>query len=559
MKASVAFTRTALVVLVAIGCVAGCRRDSGGAAAPVGGGCNVLLITLDTTRADRLGCYGYTAAETPNLDRLAAEGVRFEQCVTCVPITLPAHASMMTATYPFHHGVRDNGKYRLHGGNVTLAELLSRAGYDTAAVVGSFVLNGKYGVSQGFDRYVDLATPAEQVPDLHGHGSERKASEVADLAIQQLEVIGDRRFFLWVHFFDPHWPYAPPEPYRSSHQDGYNGEVAYMDAEVGRVLDALEQRGLDDKTLVVVVGDHGEGLGEHNEDAHSFFVYETTMRVPLVARCPGRLPAGRVVREAVRTVDLMPTILEFLGESAAMTARVHGESVLPLMTGAGGGTAREAYGETLRPQEVFEFSPLRCIWADGWKYVHAPTPELYHVVDDAGEASNLAADEPQRVADMRERLRDLIAEAEPPYWLAEVEQAMSAEERARLESLGYVTGDGGAKGGGRELESFESGGADMKDHAEVVRLWSFAAAAWQAGQMEAAEQLYGQLVERVPGMISFRTRLAEAQSRQGKTAAAIATLEAAAALAPDDPSVREALDALSATGQTLQPATGPTP
>jgi len=504
---------------------------------------NVVLVTLDTTRADHLGCYGHPVVKTPHLDRLANQGVRFQQCVTAAPITLPAHVSIMTSTYPFYHGVRDNGRFALHGGNVTLAELLARSGFRTGAIVGSVVLNRRYGLDQGFDLYNEVdesyvpppasrPTTQEARPPLPR--TERKADEVAELAVAWLRTHAAEKFFLWVHFFDPHWPYEPPPQLAASYPHPYLGEIAFMDQQLGKVVEELGRLGLERKTLVVVVGDHGEGLGEHDEDSHTFFLYDTTMLVPLFFRCPGQVPAGRVVSGQVRTIDIAPTILDLLGIRDAAHPDAAGVSLTPLLTGGTDDLRLEAYGDTFRPFYVFQHSGLRCLRWDGWKYIHAPRPELYRVADDPNEQRDLAAQEPQRLAEARDRLRALLAETPSPAWLAESGRVLSADERARLEALGYAMGDRreDQRLGANELARFEPRGEDIKGHTESIRVWSLATAALQTGRFPVAEELYRRLTELEPHSDEFRVKLARARIGQGNTEGAIASLREALAINP---------------------------
>lgn len=530
----------AICVLAAL---AGCRRSESPNATsspPPVGGANLLLITLDTTRADHLGCYGNAAAETPNLDALAQRGVRFERCVTAVPITLPAHACIMTGTYPFYNGVRDNGRFRLHSGNVTLAEVLARAGYVTAAETAAVVLNHDTGIDQGFDVYHcvgaagDGETPTT-APHALGQTSERAADAVADAAIAWLKANDSQKFFLWVHFFDPHYPYAPPAPYASKFENPYDGEIAFMDAQIGRVLAALKETGQAENTLVVAVGDHGEGLGDHDEDNHTFFNYDTTMHVPLIVAGPG-IAGGRTVAAAVRTVDVLPTILDLLGLADRGPANLNGESVAAVIKDASASApALEGYGETMRPFYVFGFAWTRCLWADGFKYIHAPAPELYDLKDDPGETKNLAMFETQRVADMRKRLRAIIADTEPPVWAGQSHRGLSDAERSQLESLGYaMNDDDGGDAMAEELALFEPRGAEVKSDPEIVRLWSFASVAWQAGQYGPAADLYSRLVEAAPQQTTFQIRLALCHERLGDRALAMKELKQLLTREPDN-------------------------
>ncbi|MGB8959807.1 MAG: sulfatase, partial [Candidatus Aminicenantales bacterium] len=308
-----AFARLLLGSLLLALAVAGILGPGRGSRSGKAAGHNVLLITLDTTRADHLGCYGFAQAATPNLDRLAGEGIRFARVYAPAPLTLPSHASIMTGLYPATHGVRNNG-HELVSKWKTLAEVLKGRGFTTAAFVSSFSVDSRFGIGRGFDVYDD--TFEVQAP-LKGANAERRAGDTFARFSRWLDGHAQDRFFAWVHYYDPHLPYDPPSPYREgSPGRPYDGEIAYMDHYVGAILEALEAKGLRDKTLIVVAGDHGEGLGDKAETGHGIFLYEETMRVPLIINGRKAFPRPRVVEGAVRLVDVAPTILETLGFKA---------------------------------------------------------------------------------------------------------------------------------------------------------------------------------------------------------------------------------------------------
>jgi choline-sulfatase len=401
---------------------------------------NILLITLDTTRADRLGAYGYARANTPNLDRLAREGVLFEHARTATPTTLPAHVSLFTSRYPTSHGVRNNG-VPLGERIPTLASALQGAGYRTAAFISSFVLDRRFGLARGFDHYDDrldagAGIAAEQV--------ERRGDRTASAAVQWLDDYlrqnpglaspagGRAPFFVWLHLYDPHDPYDPPAPFRERFADEpYDGEIAFADSVVGSLIGQLESRGLSSSTLVAVIGDHGESLGDHGEATHGMFVYEAAMRVPAILRWPPQVPVGRRVAPMVRSIDLAPTLIELAG--LPRVAGIEGESLMPLVRGATAGPS-SAYGETYFPLLFMNWSPLQSLQDDRWKLIEAPEPELYDLVSDPGEQTNLAVREPARTAAMRRALaasateRKDVAPAGTP----------DRETVEKLAALGYV-------------------------------------------------------------------------------------------------------------------------
>jgi len=453
---------------------------------------NVLLITLDTTRADYIGCYG-ADVPTPNLDRLAAEGVRFARCMPCTPLTLPSHSSIMTGTYPFVHGVRRNILDRLADVNQTLAEVLRQNGRTTHGVIASAVLRHTFGIGQGFDNYVDLRPGrGKNTPD-----AERKANEVCDLAIPILHQVAAEPFFLWVHFYDPHYPYESDRHPDDSSPAAYADEVTFMDAQVGRLLDELKALGLDGNTLVIAVGDHGEGLGDHGESEHGYFVYDASMRVPLLTRCPGAVPAGKVVEDQVRTIDVMPTILDFLGVPPAET--VQGSSLRPLMAGGQSHPSRLAYGETMITRQVFGLSTLRAVAFEGWKYIDSTRPELYNLPDDPNEVQNLFADQPERAAALRKKMRLLLAQAPAQGAPVAAPEGLTAEDVAALESLGYVAGSGdedAAAAAAGELE--EPTGPSPADHAEAIDLYVRAHRHSSMKRFAEAEPLLRQAVAALP-------------------------------------------------------------
>jgi arylsulfatase A-like enzyme/Flp pilus assembly protein TadD len=409
---------------------------------------NVLLITLDTTRPDRLGAYGYPKAATPEIDSLAGSGALFENAYSPVPMTLPAHTSIMTGTYPLFHGVHLNGKFVLGPEAVTLAKTLKSAGYATAAFVSSFILDSRFGLDQGFDYYGDRMEDAGQVKNLD---SERRAETTFrdfESWMGRRANAGAGRFFAWVHFYDPHYPYAPPEPYRSDPRlpDPYDGEVSYMDHYIGEIRRLLEAKGLADSTLIILAGDHGEAFGEHGEtDGHTIFAYEENIRVPLIFWSGGGFPRGLKVRARASLIDIFPTVLDFL--KLKPPGFVQGRSLVPLLNGRRQ-PARDLYFETDYFRDVLGCAPLRGALSGSFKYIDLPRPELYDLTRDPAEKTNLAGDASQ--ASRAEKSRALLASLEKALtgggWVSG--KTMTAEERRRLESLGYLAGAAKSAPGG---------------------------------------------------------------------------------------------------------------
>lgn len=487
---------------------------------PSGEGFNVVLISIDTTRADHLGCYGHPTIQTPHIDRLAMEGTTFTECTTPVPITLPAHSSMMTGTYPFVHRVRDNGAFILHEDNETLAEALSAAGYITAGVVGAAVLNREYGINQGFDDYGDMYSAKGTVPQAGEFPSTRRADEVIDNAIAWLGAKASRKFFLFVHLFDPHYPYEAPEPFAGKYADPYVAEIAYADAQIGRLLRALKEMGLDRRTLIVLTADHGEGRGDHDEETHGCFVYDTTLSVPLILWCPERIPANRRITTQTRIIDIPPTILSFVRVPSPQA--VQGASLLPLIHEGADDPDMPAYAESMYPTYNYGYSHLLALRTGGWKYIHAPSPELYHVSIDPEERQNLAETQPDRVASFRGRLRTLLSGSPVVVGAKDAQVELTQRAVEALRSLGYVGGTGAnpAAKSDDPTTLLELSGPDPKDHTEEIRLTGQALHLFEARDFPAVEKILRELIERFPeSQESFtwaHNRLGLALVAQGK-------------------------------------------
>jgi arylsulfatase A-like enzyme/Tfp pilus assembly protein PilF len=395
---------------------------------------NLLLITLDTVRADHLSCNGSKKVQTPQLDRLARGGVNFTRARTSVPLTLPAHASIMTGNYPPVHGIRDNGSYRLPEEQLTLAEVLDGHGYETAAFIGAFVLDRDFGIGQGFDVY-DVGDWGK-VDRLENLAAERSADAVRDAFSSWLKGrAAEGPFFAWIHLYDPHAPYVPPEPFRKRYAENpYAGEIAYTDAVVGKIVEDLESRKLLDSTLIAVVGDHGEGLGEHGEQTHSLLIYNSTIHVPMLLYSPGLAPPGKTVDRLTRTIDLAPTILDFLGLEHTFG---QGTSLRPLV---GGGNLDEeitAYSESLYPSLNLGWSELRALEAGGHRFILAPRSELYDLAEDPGERENRIGSNPEIGERLEHSLASLMESM--PESGGRARQTIDSETQEMLRSLGYVS------------------------------------------------------------------------------------------------------------------------
>jgi arylsulfatase A-like enzyme/Flp pilus assembly protein TadD len=467
---------------------------------------NVLLITLDTTRADHLSCYNPGHAKTPHLDALAARGVRFGHATAQVPLTLPSHACIMTGAYPPVHGLRDMGGFVLDKSHLTVASLLQRAGFVTAAFVGSRAVARRFGLSHGFDTYDDDMGPQTEEGKLPGVFAERRAGVVTDRALDWLKQNSQRKFFLWAHYYDPHEPYDPPEPFRHVYAKNlYDGEIAYMDEQVGRLLDGLEQQGLTSHTLVIALGDHGESLGEHGEATHGVFLYDATLHIPMIIAGP-EAPAGKVIDDQVRSIDVHPTVMAFLHLPPSPEAQ--GVNLWPLMQQGTRVRSTYSYGETLYPRTYLGWSELRAMRTDGWKLILAPHPELYDLQHDPGERQNLIAHHPAEADQLQKKIWEIAGAQARSEKLATV--ALDEQTRQELASLGYVNG-----GTSREIQ-LGSDAPDPKDRLPVLALIQRAEEYLNAHDNARAAAAMEQAVRLDPGNPRARIDLAAAYERAGQ-------------------------------------------
>jgi arylsulfatase A-like enzyme/tetratricopeptide (TPR) repeat protein len=480
---------------------------------------NVLLITLDTTRADHLGCYGYQPAKTPHLDGLAREGIRFARAYCPAPLTLPSHASIMTGLYPVTHGVRNNG-HDLPSGIRTLAEILKGRGYSTAAFVSAFSVDSRFGIDRGFDVYDD--TFLSDSP-FKTQNAERRAEETFAGFSRWLEANGKDRFFGWVHYYDPHLPYDPPSPYKEEFEGHpYDGEIAYMDQLVGAVLERLKEKGILERTIVVVAGDHGEGLGDKVETGHGIFLYEETLRVPLILYNPAVFPRSQVIDSQVRLIDVAPTLLEIIGlknEASEMTGR----SLVAWLRGKSRKDL-DSLVETFYPRENFGWSELIGLVSGRWKYIQSPRPELYDVKKDPGEREDLFASSAGKAGELKKMLEQELLGSSAGGRPASGRTAVRPEDQERLRSLGYV--NFAPAGPGPALP-------DPKEKIPLLRLIQQAQAYELEDNYAAAEQVYFKVLEDAPDSPAGYINLAIAQARQRKFDQATRTLNEGIARIPD--------------------------
>jgi choline-sulfatase len=499
------------------------QHSSRASAVQIPGETNVVLITLDTTRADHLSCYakpkaspGSSAsreggpdaatggARTPHLDALAARGVLFTHATAQVPLTLPSHACIMTGAYPPVHGLRDMGGFVLEKTHPTIASIAHSAGFETAAFVGSRVLSKQFGLANGFTTYDD-DMKGQTEEGLPGLFPERRASVVTDHALQWLKKNGGRKFFLWVHYYDPHAPYAPPEPYRHTYaRDLYSGEIAYMDEQVGRLLDGMKELGLSGHTLIVAMGDHGESLGEHGELTHGVFLYDSTLHVPLIIAGPG-VPAGRVIEEQVRSIDVMPTILAFLHLSPGNEAQ--GANLWPVMERSTGSPTDSAYLETIYPRTYLGWSELRGVRTDKWAFISAPKSELYDLESDPGETNNVVDRHPEVADVLRTRMWTLSGLSSGREEL--VPSPLDDQTRRQLNALGYVSA-----GTPRRID-LGTAAPDPKDRVEVLKALDSTGALLSKEHYAEAAQIMERWLPRDPTNPLIHIYLATALDKMG--------------------------------------------
>jgi arylsulfatase A-like enzyme/Tfp pilus assembly protein PilF len=425
---------------------------------------NVILITLDTTRADHIACYGYPNIRTPNLDSLAQKGVLFEQAAASSPLTLPSHCSIMTGMYPTYHGVRVNGNAALSEEQTSIAEILSAQGYQCGAFIGAFVLDGRWGLKQGFQHYDDQFD-LKKYKHIDLGAIQRPGNQVMDAALSWLEEQKKIPFFAWIHLYDPHAPYEPPEPYRSEYSPRgrvglYDGEIAFMDEQIGRCVSWLEKNGLDKNTVLILIGDHGEGLGSHGEETHGYFIYDYAVHVPFIVVTPfDGLRAARVSSQ-VRAVDVFPTLLDLV--KIKSPTKLQGKSLLPLMFQTKKKEGSYAYGESMAPNMQFGWASLHTLRTPHYKYIDAPRPELYDLTQDADEQTNLFQQYPDISRRMKTDLDRLMAETSRG---APTPQAanLDKETMERLSALGYI----GAPVSTKKVSSGAGPLADPKDKLAV--------------------------------------------------------------------------------------------
>jgi len=518
---------------------------------------NVILITIDTVRADRLGCYGAKNIQTPTIDALGRDGVVFERAISQVPLTWPSHAAILTGLYPFQNGVQDFTGQPLEARFRSVAQAFKQQGYVTAAVVSAFVLDRSWGLARGFDFYDDAFSPEAFLHRDLGL-VDRRAGESVTRAMAWLKKNPRRPFFFWLHLYDPHSPYDPPEPFRSEYKNHpYDGEIAYADHELGRLISWLKQSGLYNQSLIVFLSDHGESLGEHGEHEHGFFVYNATVHIPLIVKPPAEsgIRTGRVSRP-VETVAVAPTLLDVAGIHDAIEKQFSARGLF----GATADTLGESYSETFYPFSSFGWSPLHALETNRYHYVDAPDPELYDVLADPEEKINLASEQTATVAVLKDKLKTRLQNR--PFTPTQASSSeLSPDALEKLRALGYV-----AYRSPVSPEALASGLPDPKS-----KLWEFnsileAEDALQAGDVKRAEDILSTVQQRDPKMYVIPFLLGEAALRNQNWGRAAEQLQRCMDLNPNfDNAMTGLARALAKLGHVdeakswLQRATGSNP
>lgn len=490
---------------------------------------NIVIITVDTTRADRMGFLGNPHGLTPNLDRLARQGVVFERAYSQAPLTPVSHATIFTGTYPQFHTVTDFG-HSLPTLLPYVPEILQKSGYHTAAFIGSIILDPHASMAPGFDRgfgFFDAGFRVKTNPDQDRYSTvERRAGDVVAHAITWLNKNRQSPFFVWVHLYDPHAPYDPPPPYDKRFTDPYDGEIAYADASLGKLFTYLRERGLYDHTLIVMMSDHGESLGAHGESMHGIFLYDETIRVPLLFKLPGEVLARRRVSTRVRLVDVAPTLLSML--SLPLPSTFQGESLVPLMKGSQkGADDLPAYAETDYPHRAFGWSALRSLRTGKYLFVHAPKRELYDQSQDKSAAHNLAASSPAVAGTLQAQIDDFYNKTTSYHEKSPPAAPLSSEQAENLSALGYVS----SSAAGQSQDPFQ--GADPKDKIGISNILQEGMIAVEDGRYEEAIPLLKHVLEDSPLVTAAQMQLGIALAKVKRYPEAIVALRKAVEQLPD--------------------------
>jgi arylsulfatase A-like enzyme/predicted Zn-dependent protease len=486
---------------------------------------NYILISVDTLRADRIGCYGFSGIETPSIDLFAERGVRFERCIAQTPLTLPSHTSLLTGTPPTFHGVRDNGGFLVPQQLVTLAELFKEQDYQTAAFVAAYVLDSKWGLNQGFDFYFDRFDLSKYKTISLGN-VQRRGDEVIDETIHWLDQNSKHKFFTWVHLYDPHTPYDPPSPFKDKYPNRhYLGEIAYTDNQLGRLWRYLEENDLLSNTILVFVSDHGESLGEHKESTHGFFIYQEGIHVPLIFVTPFEKLHGIVRTSVVSLVDVMPTILEMA--DVPIPTHVQGHSLLPFFMGEEELKSNFAYSETFYPRFHYGWSELTSVQDERFKLIIAPRLELYDLRDDPEERNNLLATLPEEARRLKNLADDFIERSSQNALQLDYSH-IDEEARQKLTALGYI-------GTFTDVSSLkEKRPGDPKDKIVVFNQLSEARELGLKGNFEQAERLVEQIIQDDPDVIDAYFTLGNLYFKEGKFEKALESFFKALEKKPDD-------------------------
>lgn len=479
----------------------------------------IIVISVDTLRADRLPIYGYRKVTTPAIDGLAADGIVFDHAWSHAPQTLPSHASIFTGRLPFEHGVRDNLGFTLKAGEATLADMLKARGFATGGFVSAYVMRHDTGIGRGFDTYDDrlpTSSPEVAIGEVQRPGADTLAGARAWLAAQ-----ASPRFFLFLHLYEPHTPYTPPA--RFAQFDSYDGEIAYSDELIGQLVADLKSRGLYDEALIVFLSDHGEGLGDHGEAEHGLFLYQETMRVPLVVKLPRQASAGTRVAAPVQHIDLVPTILALA--QAPKPGGLRGRSLVPAFSG-GPIPEQGIYAEALYPRFHFKWSELFSLTDARYRYIRAPRDELYDIQEDRAERTNVAEARGSTRVAMRQALDSLMAGT-----TLDEPTSVTAEDRERLKALGYI---------GMQATAGTAPGAetlpDPKDMVHVLEQYRSALNLMRDGRTGESLALFERIGAENPGMADVWSEIGGILIRLGRTDEAIAAYRRLVEMAPHDPS-----------------------